>query len=53
MKNLEIKKSYIFPKPFWSTLIDVNIGDLQEKCYEIRKNIPCKSASDLVSINSE
>ena len=44
---MEIKKGYIFPKPFWSTLIEVNIGDLQEECYEIRNNIPSKNKSNL------
>ena len=47
MKNLEIKKFYIFPKPFWSTLLDVNIVDLQEECFEIRNNIPGKNKSNL------
>ena len=44
---MEIKKGYIFPKPFWSTLIEVNIVDLQEECFEIRNNIPCKNKSNL------
>ena len=44
---MEIKKGYIFPKPFWSTLIEVNIVDLQEECYEIRNNIPSKNKSNL------
>ena len=44
---MEIKKGYIFPKPFWSTLIDVNIEGLQEECYEIRNNIPSKYKSNL------
>ena len=44
---MEIKKSYIFPKPFWSTLLEVNIVDLQEECFEIRNNIPCKNKSNL------
>ena len=44
---MEIKKGYIFPKPFWSTLIDENIVDLQEECFEIRNNIPCKNKSNL------
>ncbi len=44
---MEIKKGYIFPKPFWSTLIEVNIFDLQEECFEIRNNIPSKNKSNL------
>ena len=44
---MEIKKGYIFPKPFWSTLIEVNIVDLQEECFEIRNNIPGKNKSNL------
>ena len=44
---MEIKKGYIFPKPFWSTLLDVNIVDLQEECFEIRNNIPGKNKSNL------
>ena len=44
---MEIKKGYIFPKPFWSTLIDVNIEGLQEECFEIRNNIPSKNKSNL------
>ena len=44
---MEIKKGYIFPKPFWSTLIEVNIVDLQEECFEIRNNIPSKNKSNL------
>ena len=44
---MEIKKGFIFPKPFWSTLLDVNIVDLQEECFEIRNNIPGKNKSNL------
>ena len=44
---MEIKKGYIFPKPFWSTLIEVNIRGLQEECYEIRNNISSKYKSNL------
>ena len=44
---MEIKKGYIFPKPFWSTLIEVNIRGLQEECYEIRNNIYSKYKSNL------
>ena len=44
---MEIKKGFIFPKPFWSTLLDVNIVDLQEECFEIRNNIPSKNKSNL------
>jgi len=44
---LEIKKGYIFPKPFWSSLLEVNIVDLQEECFEIRNNIPSKNKSNL------
>jgi|TARA_B100000161_G_scaffold231858_1_gene179709 uncharacterized protein (TIGR02466 family) len=44
---LEIKKFYIFPKPFWNSLIEVNISNLQKECYEIRKNIPSKNKSNL------
>ena len=44
---MEIKKGYIFPKPFWSCLLDVNIVDLQEECFEIRNNIPSKNKSNL------
>ena len=43
---MEIKKYYIFPKPFWNTLIEVNVGALQEECYEIRKDIPGKNKSN-------
>ena len=43
---MKIKKGYIFPKYFWSTEIDSNIGLLQKECYEIRKNIPGKSKSN-------
>jgi uncharacterized protein (TIGR02466 family) len=44
---VEIKKGYIFPKPFWSSLLEVNIVDLQEECFEIRNNIPSKNKSNL------
>ena len=44
---MEIKKGYIFPKPFWSSLLEVNIVDLQEECFEIRNNIPGKNKSNL------
>ena len=44
---MEIKKGFIFPKPFWSTLLYVNIVDLQEECFEIRNNIPGKNKSNL------
>jgi uncharacterized protein (TIGR02466 family) len=44
---LEIKKGFIFPKPFWSSLLEVNIVDLQEECFEIRNNIPGKNKSNL------
>ena len=44
---MEIKKGLIFPRPFWSTLIEVSIGGLQEECYEIRNNIPSKYKSNL------
>ena len=44
---MEIKKGYIFPKPFWSSLLEVNIVDLQEECFEIRNNIPSKNKSNL------
>ena len=44
---MEIKKGYIFPKPFWSSLLEVNIVDLQEECFEIRNNIPSKNRSNL------
>ena len=44
---MEIKKFYIFPKPFWSSLLEVNIVDLQEECFEIRNNIPSKNKSNL------
>ena len=47
IKKFGNKKGYIFPKPFWSTLIEVNIVDLQEECYEIRNNIPSKNKSNL------
>ena len=43
---MEIKKFYIFPKPFWNSLIEVNIGNLQKECYEIRKNTPSKNKSN-------
>ena len=44
---MEIKKGYIFPKPFWSSLLEVNIVDLQEECFAIRNNIPSKNKSNL------
>ena len=44
---MEIKKGYIFPKPFWSSLLEVNIVNLQEECFEIRNNIPSKNKSNL------
>ena len=44
---MEIKKGFIFPKPFWSSLLEVNIVDLQEECFEIRNNIPGKNKSNL------
>ena len=44
---MEIKKGYIFTKPFWSSLLEVNIVDLQEECFEIRNNIPSKNKSNL------
>lgn len=43
---MEIKKFYIFPKPFWNSLLEVNIGNLQKECYEIRKNIPSQKKSN-------
>ena len=44
---MEIKKGFIFPKHFWSSLLEVNIDDLQEECFEIRNNIPGKNKSNL------
>ena len=44
---MEVKKGYIFPKPFWSSLLEVNIVDLQKECFEIRNNIPGKNKSNL------
>ena len=44
---MEIKKNYIFPKPFWNTLIEIDIGQLQDECYEIRKDIPGKNKCNL------
>ena len=44
---MEIKKGFIFPKPFWSSLLEVNIVDLQKECFEIRNNIPGKNKSNL------
>ena len=44
---MEIKKGYIFPKPFWSSLLEVNIVDLQKECFEIRNDIPGKNKSNL------
>ena len=37
---MEIKQGFIFPKPFWSTEINLNNKVLENECYQIKKNIP-------------
>ena len=37
---MEIKQGFIFPKPFWSTEINLNNKVLENECYQIKKNVP-------------
>ena len=47
IKKFGNKKILYISKTFWNSLIEVDIGNLQKECYEIRKNIPSKNKSNL------